>query len=279
MLEKINELINETKYQKALELIEANENKNNYYELFYLKIKCLIGLNKCEEALSLLDEELSMPYIPLMYEDSFKALRNEVAGILKQSERFHSFEIENVNIEQILNSGSNEEKLELLLYFKKASIRKYLANFKNWLLDDTEPILKSLFLLMCVEQEILEEIRINKDGLFLDVIPYELEKIEDSKLVGEVSNTLQNLIGYKEPSLLQICLDIFDLYLITVYPLLPDESEAKTLSLALIWVALNSLKRSEEIDKYLENIAIERLLIAEYVKILEKVLENNANSY
>ena len=80
LLDEFQRMYNEHKYVQCVLYIEKKLSafSSRFYDVMIIYLYSLIKAKNKEKALKIVKEELSMPYIPALYEDRFKEIYNEL---------------------------------------------------------------------------------------------------------------------------------------------------------------------------------------------------------
>lgn len=251
----IEQLIQEGEYQQALELLndlndeqvryqrlvclvgleqyqqaksegqfaKANA-KDTYYDVVSMYITTLKELGDYDEATDILIEELSMPYIPYQYEMIFNTAYDQIL-LEKQEARW---EVESKNqifsieeIEQIfLNRECNEDLLYMAIdQLQQLNVRLILPTIKSYLSNSQKHFFsKSLIMEILIEQQIDEEIEVEKFGVIYDFNPsYMPLVLEQSQYIGIIS-CLESVLEDENPTLFEQCVEYLEYILYAIYP-------------------------------------------------------------
>ena len=211
--------------QAKVESIQAKGLANDtYYEVISMYVAILKELGEYEEAINILIEELSMPYIPEPYGSLLNHAYDEV--LLEKQENIDSTKIQTKSIysdeefKLILTKNSNQEVLmSCLEQLRHYNVRRLLPEVGNYLKDPKrDSLIKSLLIEIMIDQEIDEEFEIYKNNEYFDVNPIYLPYVFESELFLETSNLLTEHLEDQNPSLLQLCLEYLGLFLYDFYP-------------------------------------------------------------
>lgn len=219
-------------YQKGLK--EAREAKALAKETYYDVLCYLVGFLKetenYEEAVDLLVEELSMPYIPFQYESRLNDLYDEI--LLEKREAYQELEAQKKifsekELAMLLEKGGSDDVMLMAIdQLTTANIRLFLPQIRLFLEDPArDSVLKTLLLLILKDQEVDEELTVVKHAHTIECNPIYLEDIEQSYWMEAIVSALEHVLENDNPSLLEMGVDLTQYFLHDWYPLfecLPD---------------------------------------------------------
>ncbi|HHU29035.1 TPA: DUF3196 family protein [bacterium] len=219
------------KYDEVIEIGDfALKNASKlYYDIISLYISALVDLEKDEEALTLLEQELLMPYIPYKYAEQFNTtydyLIKKRTQNSKQTSMFSHFT--NEELSTILLSGDNNDVvIPIIIELRSRNIRLFLDVIKFYLKDVSKPrFIKVLLIESLVMQQIDEEIEFITKDEHISINPSELSEIVPDSIYSQFEEIFDNPLLSKNPTLYEYCLDVLPGYLGLVYPLKLDENE------------------------------------------------------
>ena len=150
-----------------------NKDSSYYYDCIDIKLTCLIEKEKYIEALKILDEELSMPFIPRDYEDKFKEKYKFLNSKFNSNNK--SNPISELSDEEIgdllLNIKDTQTLLTIIEVLEKRNIRNFISYIQKYLISENSEIIKSLLLLKLKDQKVDSSIKIKKNELEIELIP------------------------------------------------------------------------------------------------------------
>ena len=130
---------------------------DNYYEECITKVEGLIQSKEFEEAKSILEDELDMPYVPEVHLKKFLEL-------------YHSLPQENVTSSKYLDSIEEiesslfldeEQQLRAMLSLERLNLRPYLSILREWLISlEVDTWIKQQILVFLLEQGIEDEFQV-----------------------------------------------------------------------------------------------------------------------
>ncbi len=108
--------------------------KQNFYELKLIEIKNLLANNKIDQVLKILDEELSLSYIPLEYEEIFSKLWIEINNQKKQQENLEK----HLSSEQFIDylfANDNKKLIKAISVIEEINLKPLKKILKKWIED------------------------------------------------------------------------------------------------------------------------------------------------
>lgn len=212
--------------------------KETYYDVVGQYIMSLKECEDYEEAINILIEELSMPYIPYEYENAFNTAYDEIL-LAKQdaaygNEKKQIFSSE--EIEVILNKDDVNDDLlymaldqlqQLNVRILMPSIRQYLENPKK------PPFAKTLIMETLIEQQVDEELEVSKFHEYYTFNPSYSPLVLEQMCYNGIGKELVRVLEDENASLLNQCLDYLEYYLYVIYPKDIYEDEYSLVAAAL----------------------------------------------
>lgn len=209
----------------------------DYYSQFWLKIEKLMSEDKTEEVLRLVNEELSMPYIPMADEDRLR----ELAKSLKKEQVKRTPSLEEL-VESI--KKSNLESLAALDQLRKSNLRLLGGAIQDMFDASLHPLIATLLIQICIEQQLTETFVWQKDGQRMEFIPMYLPLPWDSDGYIAALQILRDWLENDNPSLLKMCVDVLDGEVTLALPMSFSEEEGLILAasvLKFVYMALNDV--------------------------------------
>lgn len=209
----------------------------DYYSQFWLKIEQLMSEDKTDEVLRLVNEELSMPYIPMADEDRLRDLAKSLKK--EQVKRIPS-------LEELVESikKSNLESLAALDQLRKSNLRLLGGAIQDMFDSSLHPLIATLLIQICIEQQLTETFVWQKDGQRMEFIPMYLPLPWESDGYIAATQFLREWLENDNPSLLKMCVDVLDGEVTLALPLSFSEEEGMILAasvLKFVYMALNDV--------------------------------------
>ncbi len=212
--------------------------EQTYYDVVAIYVSVLKELEKYEEAINIIVEELSMPYIPYQYETMFNAAYDDL--LLAKQNASYEGSIQHVfNEEDIVSILSRDDYNEELLYMaleqlESMNVRRILPAVKAFISNNDKPdFAKSLLIEVMIDQEIDEEMSVVKNGISYDINPLYEPMVLTQEARGVIDQLLADVIENDNPSLYQLCQQFLDFYLYTIYPRYIDDMDYRAIAAAI----------------------------------------------
>lgn len=248
--------------------------KETYYDVCAMQIAILTELQEYDEAIEILVEELSMPYIPNNYEMMFNHAYDEVLLAKQENRDFSKSKVfTNEDLENVLMRSDVHIDLVYMAIeqLQETNIRMFLPMVRSFLQSDQPDLAKSLLVEILIEQGVDDDLIIIKNNIEYPLNP----SLETNILLQDIAVYLEENLYFKvendNPSLSELCREFATYYLYTIYPKYVDESEFPIIA-ASIYYHLATL---QYIDVELEDLANEYFIevddILEMMKKLEQI--------
>lgn len=283
-LKKVICLYESEKYRELKSFFEdiVDKIEEDYYEILGYYILSLIKLDDFDKALDTLNEELSLPYIQSDYLEVLNSLYDDVLGYKKAylAEHHHHDLNENEIANILENTNDYNILLQAISSLNKINVRNILSSIEKFLLSDNSPILKSFVLEVLTNQQVSECLLVNKNNLEIEVMPIANQLVFDNHnylLALEILNERFE----KNPSYLEMAIDILNSYSYIIYPQTIGEDEVKFLCASIEYYLLTL--NFEDMDKDFETfycLALSDIInnidwLVNILKLEERFIEDN----
>lgn len=262
-------LIGLGEYQQAKQegIIAKATAQDTYYDVVSMYVTALKELGDFEDAINILIEELSMPYIPYEYEMLFNTAYDQV--LLEKQEA--NYEVESKNqifsveeIEQILkNKECNEDLLYMALdQLQQLNIRLIIPTIREYLRDPNRHFfVKSLLMEILIDQQVDDDFEIEKFGVIYDFNPVYMPLVLQQLHYEGILKQLQNGLEDDNPSLLEQCIDYLEYVLYAIYPkeIYEDEYNLKAAAIHYYIATLQSIEVDFEDLEIIYNCSYEEI--------------------
>ena len=222
-------------YQRCMQegAVAKMQANNTYYEVTALYLNALKELEEYEQAINILIEELSMPYIPQQYENLFNAVYDEII-LMKQEKNYQLENKSTIMSAQEIGRLLDRDKVNDDLIYKaldqlqQLNIRMIMPEVTRFLKNPHKSsFAKTLIMEILIDQQVDEEFTVVKgDETYYfngSYSPLVLER-ECYTLIGK---SLSRVLEDDNPTLLSQCLDYLEYYLYTIYPkdIMPEDCD------------------------------------------------------
>lgn len=212
------------KQAKSEAVIAKSQASSTYYDVVALYLNVLKELEEYEEAIDLLIEELSMPYIPYQYETLFNAAYDEILLAKQEANYMLESKKQIFSIEEIAVLLDKDDCNDDLLYMaldqlQQLNIRLIIPAIKRFLLNPHKhPFAKSLIIEIMIEQQIDEEMEVEKFGIVYDFNPSYLPLVLEQTAYEGIYRLMERELENDNPSLLSVCQEFLEFVLYTYFP-------------------------------------------------------------
>ena len=208
-----------------------------YYDVVAIYVSILKDLEEFEEAINIIVEELSMPYIPYQYETVFNAAYDELL-LAKQEASFDGVTQKVFNEEDIENILTKKDTNEDLLYMaieqmEGMNIRRMIVPIRQFIRDNDQPDFAKSLLELMIDQEIDEDLEVVKKGVHYDINPSYAPMVLNQESGVEIYKLLMDALEDDNPSLLTMCEQFLNFYLYSIYPKYIDEQDYRSIAGAI----------------------------------------------
>lgn len=201
-----------------------NQAKTTYYDVLALYLNGLKETEEYEQAIDILIEELSMPYIPMEYETLFNAVYDEILYLKKEAsegiERKQTV-FTTDEMEVLLNRDEvNDDLLYMVIdQMEDVNIRRLIPTLRRYLSDPKKPsFAKSLIMEIMIDQQVDEDFEVNKNGSIYDFNPSYAPMVLQQNAYMGIGKHIQRVLEDDNPSLMNQCIDYLEYYLYALYP-------------------------------------------------------------
>ena len=262
-------------YEKArVEGIHAKSlAKETYYDVVSMYIMALKELGYYEEAINILIEELSMPYIPYQYENLFNTAYDEL--LLEKKEARYEVESQNQifsveEIEQLLNKKDcNEDLLYMAIdQLQQLNVRMLIPTIREYLIDPHKHFFaKTLLIEIMIDQQVDEEMEVEKFGQHYSFNPSYMPLVLEQLAYQGILKYLENALESENPSLFEQCQEYLEYLLYSFYPQEIDEMDFNVWAAAIHYYVATLLSIDVDLSEleilyYCDLEAIEEQILA-----------------
>lgn len=237
---------------------------SNYYETVLIDIEKAISQDDKERARRLIENELSMPYIPSEYEDRLLKLKKQCKEIKP------SLEVDDEMLAYYLASADKMKELIAVNKLDNLNLRQYHELISDYLLNAVNDNARSLLISALIEQGVKEEYKVIKNGVEYDFIPLYCESIDMSDGYKSAQEFIESSIACENASLAQMAHKLIVKVCFDALPLSIDAEEGIIYAKSIIMYLYDLLgddaamadfaqRYIKESDKLIEKEALEQI--------------------
>lgn len=256
--------------KSALEKVEKN-----YYDVLCMHIAVLVALEKDEEAIELLEEELRMPYIPYQYENFLNTTYDTLyRKKLQNSKKYNMYDVCNdQELKDILIEQRDKHILLIVLdQLSKRNIRLYLNELRFILKAKDYPNeVKTVILELLGEQGVDEQVIVYNNGVEMEVDICSLTPLMEQLSIDEILNRIEESVDDKDISIFNACQDLLIAYLASVYPIEIEEDEYDVIAASLYYAAVINYNIDKSLEEICDMFDVKQDFIEPYYEKISKL--------
>lgn len=218
----------------------------NYYEECLAQIKHLIEQEDYQHAEQLLNEELSMPYIPSSIEAQLLQLKRDVQAV-QSKEKFHGLLPHEIEVGLIHENPVVQ--LRAVHTLSELNCRNYLDAIQAFFDSKPDHKIQALMIDILIEQQINEEFELEVDGMQMSFIPLYQERVDETDGFQQAKQYLESWFENDNPALLNMCMQMLIQECFLMLPMAYEKEEGLGLAFSIAEVVSNSLDFGESFAK------------------------------
>lgn len=194
----------------------------NFYEELIQSIEKLIDEKKYEEARAKIIDELSMPYVPNDIYETLESFMDKLEELVPSKGDSLSDE----DIIEYLKSDDRSLQLIAVNYLDRMNLREYLDIVSEFLVSSNgDDEVKTMLISSLINQEIGEEIKVDKSGMEYEFIPKYVMSVEESD--GYLRAVVRfDEVLFKNPTYYNLAIELFTKEAYRALPVNIDDDEA-----------------------------------------------------
>ena len=269
LLKKFQNLYNNGEYDNCVTYIEKKLSafSSKFYDIMIVYLNALINIGQKEKALKLVKEELSMPYIPMNFEDKFLEIYKEIAYIEKEGKEFN---LSREKIEEILCVEEDKNLIILAIVdLCKLNIRDFFGCIREFFKRDVKTVYKVMLIDAMRGQGVNNEFVLMNRGKEYKVVPTFCENVLESKAYIYIRKIIEDRIGSKDINICSSALENLMLYLSDIYPAYVEENEYDAIACALQYYVSKMYDDSLDIQYFASMYGVNEDKCSSYLQDLE----------
>lgn len=229
---------------------------DTYYEDILKKVEDHMKERDFESAFKIVEEELSMPYIPRDVEEKLIAYYNQCRSELRVKET-KSYDDEDIDS---MLQGSLEETFLAVEQLKNSNIRKHCDAIAKYLSkEDVHPLVRALLIEAMMEQGITDEFTTQIDGMDVTFTPCAIEAPMETEGITIAAGYLKEWFENDNPTFAMMCVESLVKEAYLRLPFNIDEEDGEAIAAA---VAHYVFAAHEEFDAW--NVFCHEKKLAQY---------------
>ncbi|MFL0582333.1 DUF3196 family protein [Solibacillus silvestris] len=218
-------LYEEKNYERAKQVCEEllAIGPNMYFEVMELYLTICMQLRQFKQVEKIIESLFDEQLIPEYETEKFERLKNLNAHIAENQEsHFQASITEDNELEQFTATEfsvmSAQQQMMLIHELTEKNIRPYSGELKALIENETiQPFIKSLLLILLVEQEINMTVTVTKLGQSKELNPVNIPLPTKLPQYTEITGIITEQLA-QEPSTLEFALHLIDKHAIVLYP-------------------------------------------------------------
>ncbi|MCF0117941.1 MAG: hypothetical protein HUJ61_07870 [Bacilli bacterium] len=215
--------------------------------LFNAHMDILFEQKNYIKALEMLDFYDSLPYLDYEFEEMLKDTKKHILKNLEYHQKAKTLNDEDIK-ELLRNPCDNGTMLFMIDNLRKIDITPFIEDIKYFLSGDYNDMIQTYLLLVLVDKKYQGEVTINKNKVTMECVPYELDAPFENHYHKEFLNLLNDLSF--NPSVYKTACEIFNQYVLVLYPMNIFDDEATLNAVSIICLACKYLNEESMIEEY-----------------------------
>jgi tetratricopeptide (TPR) repeat protein len=216
----------------------------DYFNVLQVYLTILIQLRQYQEVKETIEAVLEEDQVPSKYAESFYQLLelskkmilsgDELYELDEESEDRVEYTLSERIQEILLDREDRNEQAAFVHSIKEYSVHKYLELLNQFLGNPTkDPMIKTLLLQIMMEQNVQDQMVVEKFGETIQVVPAAMGDILSDEYSMLVLRYLEDRLGNENPTLYEVTKELWMRVLFVLFPFIPDEENPSIWSAAL----------------------------------------------
>ena len=262
--------------KEALEVAKEAivKSSKRYYDILSLEIALMVDLELDDEALKILEEELSMPYIPSEYEEiytsTYEVLKKKKKAANHQASPYDQLTTD--ELKALLKADNKPEVIvQVINQLDSRNVRHFMFEVEDFLESEAPNYLKTLLLEVLIDQNIDVNLKVKHNDLMIEVNPKDLTRMMDQPGLNEVLNLQYRFNENKDVTLISYYNDLVIYYFADNYPLEINKDEYIYIAAACYYVAYSNLSPDYEVEELAKKYDLNSQVLNAYCVEVEKL--------
>jgi tetratricopeptide (TPR) repeat protein len=248
----------------------------DYFQLIDIYIMILLQLNEYEEIVTTLEALIEEKEIPSEKLDNFSKILEFSKRKLESENMYGKIapsyeEVETFDLSQV---QSLNDQFLVVAKLSERNVRVHLKEIKEYLSSQQgHPFMKTMLLQLLKEQEVNEEINLEKFNQYITVNPTELIAIEKIPESIEVTTILKQTIEQENPTLYESIIAILDRHSFLLYPIERKPNNPFLWAAAYHFITIEYFGESKSIENMAEKYELEQRSLRDAVAFIRELEE------
>lgn len=240
---------------------------NLYYQSLIDDLSLLIEQQKFDDALRIIQQELSLPYVERDVLEKLHQYEEECLIHQKDDDRSKNFELEK------LIKGTEAQKEKAVSLLQTLNLRSYEREVQQLLSSDLLEEFKGELIEALMEQKIDTAYHMVKDGLDITFVPSSIVTADQDMTVQEAGQLFEAWFLNDEPTLYNFCMRLLEQEIYEMRPFDLEELDPLPLAKGIVRLVYEAMGQTEELAHFLKKNGLEQ--VADYTLSIEKRGDNH----
>ena len=220
-----------------------------YYQEILDKLEMLMEKQDFQAAYSILQTEISMPYVPLDALERFKQLEAECHDLLHENDK--ALKYDETDLDVLLFSGQEEKQYLAIELLRKSNIRNHLDLVQRYFDQDEQGgMIRSLLIEALIEQDVYEEMCVKVEGMDVSFFPRYLELPKDQEAFRHAKQKIRDYFENEDPSFMQMVFSLMEEESLLRLPFSLSEDEVDLFIASILQLAYEARGDAQEFERF-----------------------------
>lgn len=229
---------------------------NSYYQTLLGDVVKLFQEKNFEKASQLINEELSMPYVPAEAQQILEQYQEECRPWLSRTRH-----VSDEELEEWCANGTETQKERAVTALLSLNLRQYLPEVGKLLMaDNLLDEFKGELIEALIEQKVDKTLRIREaDGRVVEFNPSEIVPADQDPVIQQTKQLLDQWLSVDNPSLANFCDELLKQETLEMRPKDFSGQDPQVLASSLVRLVYEAMNDREGYDRFIRKEKLERL--------------------
>jgi len=228
--------------------------ESSFYLEIIKEVQTLINQGKMKEALSFVEQELAMPYVPQSVEGKLHQFRFDILEHINQSIKTT---VKDPNDLWLDLAKQPVIAIAALQQIKALNCRPYVRQIQDFFLSANDELIKALLMEICIEQQLSTNFQILKDNLNIDFIPFAIPLPQESDGFSIANQLLVEWLENENPSFLKIAQSVLVQECLMALPFSYEDIEGFYLAASVLRYVCYAFDDANQWQNWVKKLTIE----------------------